>query len=213
MIHGVQRKDFKKIRILLAAEGIFVPDMTHPKRCGFFTVHHHHQDDWKSPNGRMSEEKTWLLKIIAPHPQASYRARDYAGDLEEAWKKIEKIPGAEAFMGGSMGAAHTGPFNFHMARRSADDREKPIPLYPAAVIMFDVGIIVGAHKTATIANAIQGKLSKLLESPMEEHEFGMKDWGVFYHSKSNRMDHVWYIVYRVLIGRGTGGVVATALKG
>jgi hypothetical protein len=41
--------------------------------------------------------------------------------------------------------------------------------------MFDVGI-VGAHKTATIANAIQGKLSKLLESAMEEHDFDMKDW-------------------------------------
>jgi hypothetical protein len=27
MIYGVQRKDFKKIRILLAAEEIFVPDM------------------------------------------------------------------------------------------------------------------------------------------------------------------------------------------
>jgi hypothetical protein len=44
MIYGVQRKDFKKIRILLAAEGIFVPDMAHLKRCGFFTVHHYHQD-------------------------------------------------------------------------------------------------------------------------------------------------------------------------
>jgi hypothetical protein len=66
-------------------------------------------------------------------------------------------------------------------------RSRARPLYPAAAIMFDVGIIVGAHKTATIANAIQGKLSKLLESAMEEHEFGMKDWGVFYHSKSDRM--------------------------
>jgi hypothetical protein len=39
MIYGVQRKDFKKIRILLAAEGVFVPDMTHPKGCGFFTFY------------------------------------------------------------------------------------------------------------------------------------------------------------------------------
>jgi hypothetical protein len=52
MIYGVQRKDYKKIRILLAAEGIFVPDMTHLKRCGFFTVDHYHKDDWKSPNER-----------------------------------------------------------------------------------------------------------------------------------------------------------------
>ena len=192
MIYGVQRKDFKKIRLLLAAEEIFVPDMTHLKRCGFFTVDHYHQDDWKSPNGRNSEEKTWFLKIIVPHSQASEEAKDYSGDLEEAWKKIKKIPGAEAFMGGSMGA-HTGFFNFHMARRSVDDREEPNPLYPAGVIMFDVGIIVGAHKTATIANEIQRKLSKILESQMEEHEFDMKDWGVFYHSKSNRMEHVWYI--------------------
>ena len=81
MIYGVQRKDFKKIRILLAAEGTFVPDMTRPKRCGFFTVHHYHQGDWKSPSGRMPEEKTWLLKTIVPHSQASYGARDYAGDL------------------------------------------------------------------------------------------------------------------------------------
>jgi hypothetical protein len=41
--YGVQRKDFKEIRILLAAEGIFVQDMTHLKRCGFFTVRHYHQ--------------------------------------------------------------------------------------------------------------------------------------------------------------------------
>jgi hypothetical protein len=107
MIYGVQRKDFKKIRILLAAEGIFVPDMTHLKRCGFFTVCRYHKGDWKSPNGRMSEEKTWFLKAIVPCSQASYEATDYAGDLEGAWKKIENIPGAKAFMGGSMGP-HTG---------------------------------------------------------------------------------------------------------
>jgi hypothetical protein len=87
MIYGVQRKDFKKIRLLLAAEEIFVPDMTHLKRCGFLTEHHYHQDDWKSPNGRNSEEKTWFLKIIVPHSQASEEAKDYSGDLEEAWKK------------------------------------------------------------------------------------------------------------------------------
>jgi hypothetical protein len=97
-----------------------------------------------------------------------------------------------------------------MARRSVDDREEPSPLYPAGVIMFDVGIIVGAHKTAAIANEIQRKLSKLLESPMEEHEFDMKDWGVFYHSKSSRMDHVWYIECS---SAGVQEVVATALKG
>jgi hypothetical protein len=113
-------------------------------------------------------------------------------------------------MGGSMGA-HTGFFIFHMARRSVDDRGEPSPLYPAAVIMFDVGIIVGAHTTATITNAIQGELSKLLESSMEEHEFGMKDWGVFCHSKSSRMDHVWYI--ECSSAGVQKQVVATALKG
>jgi hypothetical protein len=104
MIYGVERKDFKKIRILLAAEGIFIiPDMTHLKRCGFFTVHHYHQDDWKSPNGRMSEEKTWFLKIIVPHSQASYEAKGYAGDLEEAWKKVENIPGRKLSWGEAWG--------------------------------------------------------------------------------------------------------------
>jgi hypothetical protein len=93
MIYGVQRNDFKKIRTLLAAEEIFVPDMTHLKRCGFSTVGHYHKDDWKSPNGRMSEEKTWFLKIIVPHSQASDGAKGHVGDLEEAWKKIKKIPG------------------------------------------------------------------------------------------------------------------------
>ena len=52
VVYGVQRRDFKKIRLLLAAEGIFVPDMTHHKRCGFITTEHHHKDDWKSPSGR-----------------------------------------------------------------------------------------------------------------------------------------------------------------
>jgi hypothetical protein len=56
--------------------------------------------------------------------------------LEEA-----NIPGAAAFLGGSLGC-HTGFFNFHMARRSADGREEPSPLYPAAAIVFDVGIVV-----------------------------------------------------------------------
>jgi hypothetical protein len=45
VIYGVQREDFKKVRILLAAEGIFVPDMTRLKRWGFFTVYRYHQDD------------------------------------------------------------------------------------------------------------------------------------------------------------------------
>jgi hypothetical protein len=109
----------------------------------------------------MSEEKTWFLKAIVPYSQAAHGARDYAGDLEEAWKKIEKIPGAKAFMGGSMGA-HTGFFNIHMARRSVErsracGREEPSPLYPAAAITFGVGIIVGAHKTATIAKRVAGE--------------------------------------------------------
>ena len=88
--YGVQRRDFKKIRLLLAAEGIFVPDMTHLKRCGFFTTEHYayHEDDWKSPNGRSVSGQTWLLKAIAPPSQASYGPRGYAGDLEEAWTKI-----------------------------------------------------------------------------------------------------------------------------
>jgi hypothetical protein len=40
VVYGVQRRDFKKIRLLLAAEGFFVPDMTHLKRCGFITTEH-----------------------------------------------------------------------------------------------------------------------------------------------------------------------------
>jgi hypothetical protein len=90
-----------------------------------------------------------------------------------------------------------------------DDREEQSPLYPAAAIMFDVGVIVGAHKTAAIANAIQEKLSKLLESAMAEHEFDMKDWGVFCHSRANRIDHVWYIECS---SAGVQEVVATELK-
>jgi hypothetical protein len=93
---------------LLAAEEIFVPDMTRLKRCGFSTVDHHHKDDWKSPSGRMSEEKTWFLKIIVPHPQASYGAKDYAyaGGLEEAWKKIKKKNRGGSLHGGKHGGPH-----------------------------------------------------------------------------------------------------------
>jgi hypothetical protein len=61
VVYGVQRRDFKKIRLLLAAEGIFVPDMTHLKRCGFITTEHYHKDDWKSPNVCMAEGKTWCF--------------------------------------------------------------------------------------------------------------------------------------------------------
>jgi hypothetical protein len=85
-----------------------------------------------------------------------------------------------------------------------DDREEPSPLYPAGVIMFDVGIIVGAHKTATIANEIQRELSKILEGLMEGHEFGMKDWGPGILPLQVQ-PYGSCLVYRVLIGRGTGG--------
>jgi hypothetical protein len=77
MIYGVQRRDFKKIRLLLAAEGIFVPDMTHLKRCGFFTTEHYHKDDWKSPSGRSVLGQTWFLKAIVPPSQASYKSKGY----------------------------------------------------------------------------------------------------------------------------------------
>jgi hypothetical protein len=36
MAYGFKRRDFKKMRALLAAAGIFVPDMTRLKRCGLF---------------------------------------------------------------------------------------------------------------------------------------------------------------------------------
>jgi hypothetical protein len=44
---------------------------------------------------------------------------------------------------------------------------------------------------------------------MEEHDSDMKDWGVFYHSKANRIDHVWYIE---CASAGAQEVVATELK-
>ena len=77
MIYGVQRRDFKKFRLLLAAEGIFVPDMTHLKRCRFFTTEHYHKDDWKSPSGRSVLGQTWFLKAIVPPSQASYKSKGY----------------------------------------------------------------------------------------------------------------------------------------
>jgi hypothetical protein len=36
MAYGFKRRDFKKMRALLAAAGICVPGMTHLKRCEFF---------------------------------------------------------------------------------------------------------------------------------------------------------------------------------
>jgi hypothetical protein len=45
-----------------------------------------------------------FLKVIVHSSQASYGSKDYAGDVAEAWKKIEKIPGAKAFMGEAWGA-------------------------------------------------------------------------------------------------------------
>jgi hypothetical protein len=126
VVCGDQRRDFKKIRLLLAAEGIFVPDMTHLKRCGFITTEHYHKDDWKSPSGRMVEGKTWFLKVIAPISQASYGPKDHAGDLEEAWTKIEKYPGQKRSWGGSPGpggdtrafSTSTWPAGVQMAVRS-----------------------------------------------------------------------------------------------
>jgi hypothetical protein len=38
VICGVKRRDFKKMGALLAAAGIFVPDMTRLKRCGLLGV-------------------------------------------------------------------------------------------------------------------------------------------------------------------------------
>jgi hypothetical protein len=80
-----------------------------------------------------------------------------------------------------------------MARRSVDEREEVDPLYPAAVIRFDAGMIVGAHKTAMIANLIQKKLQVKLQGAMNKEGFALTDWGVLYHSKSHRIEHVWYV--------------------
>ena len=72
-----------------------------------------------------------------------------------------------------------------------------------------MGIIAGAHKTATAANAVQGKPSAVLKGAMAEHGFDMKDWGVFCHSKANHIDHMWYIECS---SAGVQEVVATKLK-
>ena len=121
MVYGVKRDDFKKMRAVLAAEEIFVPDMAHLKRCGFYTTKECHPGDWKTPNGRKNASSSWFLKLVVPLKQASCESRGFQGDLEEAWSRIEKIPGAKAFLGGSIGE-HKGFFNFHMARRSVDER-------------------------------------------------------------------------------------------
>ena len=87
----------------------------------------YHPGDWKTPNGRKNASNTWYMELILPAHQASCGSRDFQGDLEEAWSKIENIPGAKAFLGGSIGE-HKGFFNFHMARRSVDEREEVDPL-------------------------------------------------------------------------------------
>jgi hypothetical protein len=96
-----------------------------------------------------------------------------------------------------------------MARRGVDGREEANPLYAAAAILFDVGVIVGAHKTATTANAIQKKLSTVLQDAMEDHEFTRQDWGVFYHGRAQGIEHVWYIECS---SAGVHEAVATKLK-
>jgi hypothetical protein len=53
-----------------------------------------------------------------------------------------------------------------MARRGVGDREGWAPLYPAGVFKLDVGVAVGAHKTAGIANMIQRKLAAELQKMM-----------------------------------------------
>jgi hypothetical protein len=100
MTYGVKRGDFKKMGALLAVAGIFEPDMTRLKRCGFFTTLHRHEDDWVSPNGRTADGKTWLLGPIVPSAQASYEPRGYmkGGGPEE------KFPGRKRSWGG--GGAH-----------------------------------------------------------------------------------------------------------
>jgi hypothetical protein len=60
-------------------------------------------------------------------------------------------------------------------------------------------IIVGAHKTATIANAIQRELSTVLQEAMEGHEF-----------TAQGIEHVWYIECS---SAGVQEVAATKLKG
>jgi hypothetical protein len=102
IIYGVKRKDFKKMRIMLAAEEVFVPDMTDLKRYGFYTKKEYHPDDWKTPDGRKNAPATWYMKPIVPANQASFFSRDFQGDLEEAWSTIESIPGAVAFRGGGI---------------------------------------------------------------------------------------------------------------
>jgi hypothetical protein len=104
VVYGVQRRDFKKIRLLLAAEGIFVPDMTHLKRCGFITTKHYHKDDWKSPSGRMAEGKTWFLKVLAPSSQASYESKGYMqGTWKRRGKRLKKYPGQKRSWGEAWG--------------------------------------------------------------------------------------------------------------
>ena len=56
-----------------------------------------------------------------------------------------------------------------------------------------MGIIVGAHKTAMIANLIQKKLQVKLQGAMNKESFTLMDWGVLCHSKSHRIEHVWYV--------------------
>jgi hypothetical protein len=192
LVYGFKRKDFKKIRLLLAAEGIFVADMTHLKRCGFFTTFTTTRTIGNHPTAAVFRDIHGSRRpLYHPHRHPT-GLRTMKETWIEAWTKMEKIPGAKAFLGGSLGG-HTGFFNFHMARRSVDGREEPIPLYAAAAIMFGVGVIVGAHKTATIANAIQKKLGIVLQDEMEENEFTIKDWGVFYHDRAQNIEHVWYI--------------------
>ena len=92
MIYGVQRKDFKKIRILLAAEEVFVPDMTHLKRCGSIGGAMYKREKFRISDRRrrkMQKPEVWPKKR-GPRWDSNQNPRGYEQEIGPAQQRTGK---------------------------------------------------------------------------------------------------------------------------
>jgi hypothetical protein len=187
VVCGPGEEDLKNLRPVLAELGMWVinttdfcgMDIKDPKGKSW------HAYDWGSNDGLNHSKSHNRIAVWLHGAQVPLYAMEIKRGPYKAWQKVKDIPGALKFLGGKRSAPKnsTGTKCYAMSRAPVGpDAMKP--RFPAAHLEMDRGIVVvGAHQTPAIANALQRQVKAIVDEAFpKDDRLSPTTYGVPYHT-------------------------------
>ena len=140
-------------------------------------------------------------------------AMDITRGPHGAWQAVKDISGALKFLGGkSFAPKDTTDIKCYTISRAPVGADSMMPRFTVAHLEMDRGIVVGAHQTPAISNALQRQVQAIVEAAFpKDDRLSPTTYGVSYHASLPRgARHVWMVH---ALNEEVQELVAQALEG